>query len=97
MTAEPVACVQQADGQDVLGGREGSWPSRRDLDGVYFRVERDGRWLSLCLTDLTEAERERVTEGRSPEWLRDLALVMARTLREMGDQLGVVCEAGEVA
>lgn len=95
MTAEPVACVQQVEGRDVLGDREGSWPSRRDLDGVYFRVERDGRWESLCLTDLTEAERERVTEGRSPEWLRDLALVMARTLREMGDQLGVVREAGD--
>lgn len=73
------------------------YPARRDLDGVFFRVERDGRWLSLCLTDLTEAERERVTEGRSPEWLRGLALVMARTLREMGDQLGVVRGAGEVA
>lgn len=72
-----------------------TYPMKRDLDGVYFRVERDGRWLSLCLTDLTEVERERVMEGRSPEWLRDLALIMARTLREMGDQLDVVCEAGE--
>ena len=67
-----------------------TYPMKRDLDGVYLRVERDGRWLSLCLSDLTEAERERVTEGRSPEWLRDLALIMARTLREMGDQLDVV-------
>lgn len=74
-----------------------TYPMKRDLDGVYLRVERDGRWLSLCLTDLTEAERERVTEGRSPEWLRDLALIMARTLREMGDQLDVVGVAGEVA
>lgn len=97
MTAEPVACVQQVGGRDVLWGRESSWPSRRDLDGVCFRVERDGRWLSLCLTDLTEVERGWVTEGRSPEWLRGLALIMARTLREMGDQLDVVCEAGEVA
>lgn len=69
-----------------------TYPMKRGLDGVYFRVERDGRWESLCLTDLTEGERERVTEGRSPEWLRDLALVMARALREMGDQLDVVRE-----
>ena len=71
------------------------WPSRRDLDGVYFRVERDGRWLSLCFTDLTEEERERVMGHRSLAWTREMALIMARTLREMGDQLDVVCEAGE--
>lgn len=74
-----------------------TYPMKRDLDGVFFRVERDGRWLSLCFTDLTEAERERVMEHRSLAWTRRLALIMARTLREMGDQLDVVCEAGELA
>lgn len=74
---------------------EETYPMKRDLDGVYFRVERDGRWLSLCFTDLTEEERERVMGHRSLAWTREMVLVMARTLREMGDQLDVVCEVSE--
>ena len=70
-------------------------PTRRDLDGVYFRVERDGRWLSLCFTDLTDEEREKVMEHRSLAWTREMVLIMARTLREMGDQLDIVCEVSE--
>lgn len=65
------------------------YPVKRDLDGVYFRVERGGQWVNLCFTDLTEEERERVTEGRPEPWLREMALIMARTLREVGDQLDV--------
>ena len=40
----------------------------RELDGVYFRVQRDGKWQAPCFSDLTEEERERVCEGRSAEW-----------------------------
>lgn len=75
-----------------MGGA--SYPKIRNLDGAYFRVERDGRWLSLCFTDLTEAERELVMEHRSLAWTRGMVLIMARTLREVGDQLDVV--RGEV-
>lgn len=28
----------------------------RDLDGMYFRIERDGKWMSVCFTDLTPDE-----------------------------------------
>lgn len=68
---------------------EKTYPARRDLDGVYFRVERDGRWESVCFTDLTEEERGRVMEGRPEGWAREMALIMARTLREVGDALGL--------
>jgi hypothetical protein len=27
-------------------------PIKRDLDGVYFRVMRDGKGVNLCWTDL---------------------------------------------
>lgn len=74
---------------------EETYPMKRDLDGVYFRVERNGRWLSLCFTDLTEEEREKVMGHRSLVWTREMVLIMARTLREMGDQLNVVCEVSE--
>ena len=33
-----------------------------DLDGVYFRVGRDGKWQSLCVSDLTPEELKSVTK-----------------------------------
>ena len=29
----------------------------RNLDGIYFRIKRDGKYLSVCLSDMTREER----------------------------------------
>ena len=31
--------------------------TKRDLDGFYLRVQRNGKWESCCFTDLTEKEQ----------------------------------------
>ena len=66
------------------------YPEDRNLDGVYFRVCRDGMWLSLCFTDLTVPEREKILLGRSEEWLREMCLILAATLRGVGDELDLI-------
>lgn len=65
---------------------------RRDLDGAYFRVERNGRWESLCFTDLTREEQEKVLEVRTAEWLRGMVLYLASSLRQIGDVFDICCE-----
>ena len=65
----------------------------RELDGVYFRVERDGKWQSICFSDLTEEERERVCEGRSAKWFKSLADPLADCIKEIGEQFDII--AGE--
>lgn len=30
----------------------------RELDGCYFRIQRDGKWQNICFSDLTEIERD---------------------------------------
>ena len=35
-----------------------NYPIVRDLDGIYYRVERDGKYYSLCFTDLTADEQQ---------------------------------------
>ena len=37
----------------------------RNLDGIYFRVQRDGKWGNACFSDLTQEEMERVMENRN--------------------------------
>lgn len=73
---------------------------QRNLDGVYFRVQRDGKVLNICYSDMTEDERKRIIYNRMDDkpleeqasYYKRLAEIMADSLYDMGEQLGVMCE-----
>ena len=73
---------------------------QRNLDGVYFRVKRDGKWGIVCYSDMEQQEREEVVAARIAErmpeeraaWWHCLADHLADQLYYMGEQLGVVRE-----
>ena len=73
---------------------------QRNLDGIYFRVERDGRWQNVCYSDMTKIERDEIAEKRAehatPEeqaaWWRSMADILADQLYDMGEQFGIVGE-----
>ena len=67
-----------------------NYPMKRDLDGVYFRVSRGGKWENVCFSDLTETERIEVMRDRSPEWLRNMCHLMADTVRAIGDDFNII-------
>ena len=62
----------------------------RDLDGVYFRVKRDGSWQSICFSDLTDEEMDKVLEGHSVQWLKSTCKILGHTIRCIGDELEIV-------
>ena len=64
----------------------------RNLDGVYFRVERGGKWCNVCFSDMTKDERDLFIGDRTLEWWRSLAYAMGDRLRELGDILEISCE-----
>ena len=61
----------------------------RGLDGVYFRVERNGKWESICFSDLVEPEMDKVLEGRSKEWIKEMCKILGTTIRYIGDQFDI--------
>lgn len=73
---------------------------QRNLDGIYFRVKRDGRYENVCYSDMTAEERDEIAALReknaTPEeqaaWWRSMANILADQLYDMGEQFGVVCE-----
>lgn len=69
---------------------------KRNLDGVYFRIERDGKFENVCFSDLTEDEREYIAELRgvkmAGEWWKNLAYHLADCLRRIGDEFDIVSE-----
>lgn len=56
-----------------------------DLDGIYFRVERDGKWQSLCVSDLTPDELKSVTKDWDCNQLTIVAKELSYTLKNMFD------------
>ena len=61
---------------------------RRYLDGVYFRIGTE----NICFSDLTEEQQDEVIKDRDAEWLRSLCKILAKTLKDIGDELDMVCE-----
>ena len=64
----------------------------RNLDGIYFRVKRDDKWLNVCFSDLSDDEMEEVMQDRPVEWLKDMCKILGRTIRDIGDQLDIAME-----
>lgn len=62
------------------------------MDGVFFRVERDGEWRNICYSDMTPEERQTVKDLKAKQlglyermmfWQR-MADIMADCLYETG-------------
>ena len=64
----------------------------RNLDGVYFRVKRGGRYGNVCFSDMTTEERDELLKDRPLEWWKNMAYIMADALREIGDQFDIYGE-----
>ena len=64
----------------------------RNLDGVYFRVKTDDGYKNICWSDLTEEQMRKVLKGRKKDYITELAILIGRHLREMGDQLDIICK-----
>lgn len=67
-------------------------PIERNLDGVYFRMKRNDKWCNVCFSDMTEEEQDEIMEGRSDEWLKSMCKILAKCVRDIGDQFDIVCE-----
>lgn len=57
------------------------YPTVLELDGVYYRVNRNGKGVNRCFSDLTEAEKEEFMSTLSVEGLKRLCRVLSESLR----------------
>lgn len=61
-------------------------PIKRDLDGEYFRVMRDGKGKDLCWTDLMWEERIELTRKHNNEcWLIRMIQILNDTISRIVD------------
>ena len=65
---------------------------KRNLDGVYFRVQRDGKWDNICFSDLTDEEKMKVMNDRNIEWFKSMCIILGNTIRKIGDEFDIVAD-----
>lgn len=65
---------------------------QRKLSGIYFRVQRDGKFDSIDFTDLTDEEREVIVNEMSPTAMRGMIRRLADVVHKIGDQLDIVVD-----
>lgn len=69
------------------------YPRKRELDGVYYIVERNGLQDRVCFSDLTLKERGRVLDDLDSEARKRLCLILSDCLRGLGNMLNI-CREG---
>jgi hypothetical protein len=67
----------------------------RNLDGIYFRIKRDGKWGNVCFSDLTDDEMNHVMQNRSEEWYKRMCIYLGHRIKEIGDELDLMCRDEE--
>jgi len=65
------------------------YPLKRELDGIYYRVEREGKFFNLCFTDLTVGEQREFLERLNTEGLIRMCHLLAEALRTVGEQFDI--------
>lgn len=66
--------------------------NKRNLDGIYFRIKRNGKWDNVCFSDLTQDEREEVMKNKDVDWLKSMCIQLTRTIRKIGDEFDLIVE-----
>lgn len=62
----------------------------RNLDGIYLRIKRDGKYQPICLSDMTKEELEEVLNPERGEWLKGAVIHLAGQFRAVGDKFDIV-------
>ena len=67
----------------------------RDLDGIYLRINRNGKYQDICLSDMTREELEEYLDSERGEWLKGAVIHLALTLHEIGNLFDIVGELND--
>ena len=63
-----------------------------NLSGIYFREKINGRWDNVCFEDCSEEKQKKIIKEKSKEFVGGLAIMLAQTLKEVGDRFNILKE-----
>ncbi len=63
---------------------------KRNLSGIYFREKIDGKWDNVCFEDCSEEKQDEILSMKNQEFVKNLAKMLGKTIRELGDKFDIV-------
>lgn len=63
-----------------------NYPVKYEMDGSYFRVERNGKWENVVFSDLTTQERKEILNKKEKEFAINIADYLATQLYLIGKE-----------
>lgn len=64
---------------------------KRNLDGMYFRIERDGIAENVCVSDMTDEELETVLFERADlHFLQGVVKNLVHCMQDIGNQFDIM-------
>lgn len=54
-----------------------------NMDGIYYRVKREGKWKDICFSDMTPEEIDEVIGDQPASYWRRVADHLAHNLRQL--------------
>jgi hypothetical protein len=69
---------------------DNKYPIERNLDGIYFRIERDGKYINRCFSDLTDKEQTESISRYDNTALQRMCKLLAGVLRYIADRFDLV-------
>ena len=72
-----------------------NYPEPRGLDGIYSSVERDGRVVERCFSDLSKDEQDAFLSKLNTEELQTLCKELSDTVRGIAELFKFSCFWGD--
>ena len=61
----------------------------RNLSGIYFRAEVDGKWQPVCFEDLTREQQLNILKEKNIKFITELAIGLALELKTIGEKFNI--------
>lgn len=72
-----------------------SYPTKLNMDEIYCQVERDGKRVNVCFSDMTAEERALKELFYSKENMAVVIEALCMTLRDIGERYGFIANDPE--
>ena len=64
----------------------------RNLSGIYFREKVGDKWENVCFEECSEEKKDEILNSKEPEFVKNLAKMLANTINEIGDKFDIAKE-----
>ena len=66
--------------------------SKRNLSGIYYRHEVDGKWENWVFEDLPEEKQDEILNEYDKEAVQRLAKLLANTITQLGEHFDICAD-----